>query len=255
MKTKKIIGVIPARYKSSRFEGKPLADICGKPMVWWVYNAAKKVKRLDEIYVATEDLRVKHACEKLKIPVVMTSDQHKTPNDRIYEVATKIDADIYVVILGDEPLIRPEAIAAIIPEEEETFYVTNLVSEIRNPVEVIDYTNNKLVTNSQNEIIYASRAPIPYPKGTMEFSYRKILGISAMSKNALEFYHKTRRSIIEHAEEIDLLRWVENHKRVVAIDYDCEMLSVDTPKDLEHVREIMSERIRQKQWKGNTGNE
>lgn len=237
----KTIGVIPARYNSSRFPGKPLADICGKPMVWWVHNAAKQVKELDEIYVATDSDIVIRECEKYGIQAILTSDRHKTPNDRIYEVTTKIDADIYVVILGDEPLITPDVIAAVIPNEQEMkrFYVTNLVAEIKNPVEAVDYTNNKIVTNSENEIIYASRAPIPYPKGSMDFTYRKILGISAMSREALEFYHNTPRSAVERAEEIDLLRWTEHHKRVLAIDYECKMLSVDTPKDLEQVRRIL----------------
>ena len=149
-----------------------------------------------------------------------------------------------MVILGDEPLISPDAIEACIPTEDDgDFYVTNLVSKIKNPVEAVDYTNNKLVTNSDNEIIYASRAPIPYPKGSMEYEYRKILGISAMSKEALVFYHITPRSKVEIAEEIDLLRWVEHRKRVLAIDYECEMLSVDTQKDLEHVRAVIEARI------------
>lgn len=241
----KIIGVIPARYGSSRFPGKPLADICGRPMIWWVHTAAKKVKELDEVYIATDHEKVREECEKYGMRVIMTSDQHKTPNDRIYEVSTKVDADIYVVILGDEPLITPDVIAAVLPDEQEKekFYVTNLVAEIKNPIEAVDYTNNKIVTNSENEIIYASRAPIPYPKGSMDFAYRKILGISAMSKESLEFYHNTPRSAAERAEEIDLLRWTEHHKRVLAIDYDCKMLSVDTQKDLDRVRELMKEKL------------
>ena len=131
MKTVKIIGIIPSRYKSSRFEGKPLADILGKPMVWWVFRAASRVELLDEVYVATEDRRVKRVCDQYNIPVIMTSDKHKTPNDRIYEVSTKVNSDIYVVILGDEPLIEPDAIRAVLPDRERMseFYVTNLVTE------------------------------------------------------------------------------------------------------------------------------
>lgn len=241
----KIIGVIPSRYKSSRFEGKPLADIYGRPMVWWVYTAAKKVNKLSEVYVATDDERIQKVCNSYDIPVVMTSSTHKTPNDRIYEVTQKIDADIYVVILGDEPLIKPEAIEAVLPSEEElnNLYVTNLVAPIHNPVEVVDCTNNKLVTNNKNEIIYASRAAIPYPKGSLDICYRKILGISAMSKEALGFYHTTPRSKIEIAEEIDLLRWVENRKKVVAIDYETNMLSVDTSKDLDEVIRRIGEEL------------
>lgn len=106
----KVIGVIPARYKSSRFPGKPLADICGKPMIWWVYNQALKAEALSEAYVVTDDERIKEACDKFGINVIMNSDTHKTGKDRIGEVARKIPADLYVNIQGDEPMIEPETI-------------------------------------------------------------------------------------------------------------------------------------------------
>ncbi len=96
----KIIGVIPARYESSRFPGKPLADICGKPMVWWVYRQCMKVQEMDEVYVATDDVRIKQACEENDVRVIMTSKEHKTGTDRVGEVAGKIAADLYVNIQG-----------------------------------------------------------------------------------------------------------------------------------------------------------
>lgn len=240
----RIVGIIPARYKSSRFEGKPLADILGKPMVWWVYQAASEVEQIDEVYVATESTLVEEKCVELNIPVIMTSDKHLTPNDRICEVMDKIDADIYAVILGDEPLITKEAIKACLPTEKQykDFYVSNLVTTIKSSAEVVDYTNNKVVTNDDNVITYASRAPIPYPKGSLNVEYRKILGISAMKKEALEFYRSTPRCKAEIAEEIDLLRWVQNGKKVLAVDYAVEMLSVDTPKDLDKVKEMLINR-------------
>ena len=128
-------------------------------MVWWVFRAASRVELLDEVYVATEDRRVKRVCDQYNIPVIMTSDKHKTPNDRIYEVSTKVNSDIYVVILGDEPLIEPDAIRAVLPDRERMseFYVTNLVTEIKDPAQVIDCTNNKLITNQKNEIIPCTR--------------------------------------------------------------------------------------------------
>ena len=109
----KIIGVIPARYKSSRFPGKPLADICGKPMIWWVYQQCKKVEDFDAVYVATDDQQILNTCKELGIEVVMTSDTHKTGTDRIGEVAQKIHADLIVNIQGDEPLLEPETIKAL----------------------------------------------------------------------------------------------------------------------------------------------
>jgi 3-deoxy-manno-octulosonate cytidylyltransferase (CMP-KDO synthetase) len=89
-----VIGIIPARYKSTRFEGKPLADICGKPMIWWVYNEVKKVEGLTYVLVATDDRRIERVCERLNVNVLMTSDKHLNPTDRIYEVSTRIDADL-----------------------------------------------------------------------------------------------------------------------------------------------------------------
>ena len=130
-----IIGVIPARYKSSRFPGKPLADICGKPMIWWVYQQCKKVKDFSEVYVATDDDKIYEECQALGIQVIMTSDKHKTGTDRIGEVAEKIPADLIVNIQGDEPLLEPDTIRAAI----EPFYtnpdlqVSNLMTKINDP--------------------------------------------------------------------------------------------------------------------------
>ena len=123
----KIIGVIPARFKSSRFEGKPLVDICGKPMVWWVYQQAMQVEDISDVFVATEDERIYDACEKLCLNVIMTSDSHKTGTDRVGEVSKKIKADLYVNIQGDEPMIEPDVIrSAISPfQSNESLEVTN----------------------------------------------------------------------------------------------------------------------------------
>ena len=148
----KIIGVIPARYKSSRFPGKPLADICGKPMIWWVYQQCKKVKDFSEVYVATDDDKIYEECQALGIQVIMTSDKHKTGTDRIGEVAEKIPADLIVNIQGDEPLLEPDTIRAAI----EPFYtnpdlqVSNLMTKINDPVDVVNFTVPNVITNKEN---------------------------------------------------------------------------------------------------------
>lgn len=207
----KIIGIIPARYKSTRYEGKPLADICGKPMVWWTYQQAKKVIGLDEVYVATDSEIIEKVCKEHGVNVIMTSDQNKTPTDRIYEVSTKFDADFYISINGDEPLIDPKTIEAVIPNEKKrNEYVANIITTIKDPVEVIDFTNLKVVTNDIGRGIYISRSPIPYPKGSMYCEYKKHVGVYAFNKKALEFYHNTKRGTLETIEDIDLLRFIEN---------------------------------------------
>ena len=110
----KIIGVIPARYNSTRFPGKPLAKILGKPMIWWVYNKVKDIVQFDEVYVATENEEIRNYCIKNDIEVIMTSDKHNTGTDRMAEVAEKIEGDLFVNIQGDEPLINPEMIKKLL---------------------------------------------------------------------------------------------------------------------------------------------
>jgi len=124
----KILGVIPSRYNSSRLPGKPIVDICGKPMIWWVYNQAIKVPNL-EVIVATDDERIVSVCKKYEIPVIMTGD-HKTHVERIQEVSEKIPADYYVSINGDEPLITPETIKKVLPHSiAKDCYVGGLMRE------------------------------------------------------------------------------------------------------------------------------
>lgn len=239
----KIIGIIPARYKSTRFEGKPLADICGKPMIWYVYNQVKKVKKFNQIIVATDDERIEKVCKEYNMDVIMTSDTHKTPTDRVHEVSDRINADYYISINGDEPLIDPKTIEAIIPtKEEKDIYVSNIITTIKDPVEVVDFTNLKVVVNDKGEGIYISRSPVPYPKGSMDCVYKKHVGVYAFNKKALDFYKNTERGMIEIIEDIDLLRYIENHIKVNFIDIDCSTLSVDTPKDLDRIITIMKKR-------------
>ena len=145
----KIIGVIPARYKSSRFPGKPLADICGKPMIWWVYHQCLKVEDFDSVYVATDDDKIYETCNQLDIKAVMTSDCHKTGTDRVGEVARKIPSDLIVNIQGDEPLLEPSTIKAAIKPfyDNPDLLVSNLMTKIKDPVDVVNFTVPKVITN------------------------------------------------------------------------------------------------------------
>ena len=124
----KIIGVIPARYRSSRFPGKPLVSICGKPMIYWVYNQACKVKEFDQVYVATDDERIYNTCKEYNMAVIMTSEDCATGSDRVAEVSTKVEGDLFVNIQGDEPVIEPEMIRQVISifTEDETVYFGSL---------------------------------------------------------------------------------------------------------------------------------
>lgn len=241
----KIIGVIPARYESSRFRGKPLADICGKPMIWWVYNQCKKVDLFTAVYVATDDERIFNVCEDLEIDAVMTSDMHKTGTDRVGEVADKVEADLYVNIQGDEPLIEPSTIRAAIEPffDNDDLQVTNLMTKIKNPVDVVNFTIPKVITNRDGIGVYLTRATAPYPKGSINYDYYKQVCVYGFKPEALKFYCEYGKNYgkakIEAVEDIEILRFIENGYRVQYIEVDSDTVAVDTEKDLEKVRSIM----------------
>jgi 3-deoxy-manno-octulosonate cytidylyltransferase (CMP-KDO synthetase) len=240
----KIIAVIPARYNSTRFKGKPLADICGKPMIWWVYNQVLKVEEFSEIIVATDDKRIAEICEKYYMKYVVTSSELETSTERLYEVSLAEDADYYVCVNGDEPLIDPATIKAILPKEViKEIYVANLMTNIVNPIEVVDNTNIKVVTDQDNNALYMSRSPIPYPKASMNFIYKKHLGVLVYNKLALKVFKQTPRCNLEKIEDINELRFIENGYKLKMIEVAVETLSVDTPKDLIKVISIISSRV------------
>lgn len=240
----KIVAVIPARYQSSRFPGKPLIDINGFPMVWWVYHEAKKVKEFDDVIVATESDIVLRKCEELGIKCMLTADCHPTGTDRVAEVAQKIEADIYCIIMGDEPMIRAKDEKTLIrkmmkfPDAEAIM----LTEKFDDPVDVVNTTTIKLAINDEGYLIFMSRMPIPYPKEMLGYKYYKNVGCYAIKKDTLDFYLRTKPGVCERAEGIELLRLIENHKRVMTYVVDSKSMAVDTPKDLERVKKYLTER-------------
>ena len=235
----KNVGIIPATYNSTQFQGKPLADIHGKPMIWYVYQQAMKVDDLLEVYVATDDQRIIDVCSNYDMKVLKTFDTHRTMTDRVHEVSNMIAADSYVVISGDEPLIDPKTISKVIPTTLEGFYAQNLMTPIKQASGVIDVTNIKVLSGKDGNAIYMSRAPIPYPKDSLNFKYFKHLGVVAYSKEALNFYAQTPRANYEAVEKIEFLRFIEHKKPFRMIEVDVDTISVDTPKDLEMVKALL----------------
>lgn len=239
----KVIGVIPARFQSGRMPGKPIVDILGKPMIWWVYQQVMKNKRFSDVVVAADDDRIIAECKKYGMNSIMTSVDHDTPTSRLYEVSTKVDADLYMLIMGDEPLVDERSFSLVMPDGfDGSYYVGALTNVLTNPTDVVDFSNQKVVTNSKRDALMISRSPIPYPKGTLDFQYEKVTGVQIFSKKALEFFNSTKKSIIEKAEENDLMRFVENGIPVKMTISNYKTISVDTPKDLDKVRAILSER-------------
>ena len=175
----KVVGIIPARYASTRLPGKPLKDILGHPMIWWVYQRVLNAKRLDEIYVATDDERIAQVCEENRIPVVMTANTHRTAAHRLQEVSETIHADFYVQLNGDEPLINTDAIDAVVPKEipQDIAFGTNIITEMTEPAQVMDPSNIKMAFDENMNALYMSRTPIPFPFKAIDFKYYKHVGI------------------------------------------------------------------------------
>ena len=238
----KIIGVIPSRYQSSRLPGKPLKDICGKPMVWWVYQRAKLVERLNEVYVATDDVRIEEVCKNYEIPVLMTSVSHKNGSERLSEVARKTDGDIYVTIQGDEPLLEPTTIDKVLDIilSDDNIPCATLKTPFHNPVDVINSTTPKVVCDLNNDILLFTRSAVPYPKAAIDYIIYKPIGVYAFRRDTLIKYGELKMGPLERAEEIELLRLVEHGYRIRIGEVESETIAVDTEKDLERVRRIIS---------------
>lgn len=245
----RIIGVIPARYKSSRFPGKPLADICGKPMIWWVYNQAVKVSDFDSVYVATDDERIESVCKALGMNVIMTSETHPTGTDRIGEVAEKIQADLYVNIQGDEPMLESEIIrSAILPfYKNSELQITNLMAVIDDPVDVVNFTVPKVIANKDNVGDYLTRSAAPYSKGQIDYKYYKQVCFYGFKPEALKFYcdyvKKYGKAKAEAIEDIEILRFIENGYKVQYVEVESHSADVDTQNDFKSVNNIMNKQV------------
>ncbi len=238
----KIIGVIPSRYESSRFPGKPLADICGKPMVWWVYNQAIKVSQFDEIYVATDDERILNCCKEFSIPCLLTSKEHVNGTERVAEVADITDADIYITLQGDEPLMESFNIEKIINlmMSDSNIQCATLKTAYHDPVDVINCTTPKVVSDLQGNVMLFTRFPVPYPKASLNYKIFKPMGLYGFRRSALLSYSGLEMGPIEKAEDIELLRFIENGIKIRIEETQSQTVAVDTPKDLQRVRDILT---------------
>jgi 3-deoxy-manno-octulosonate cytidylyltransferase (CMP-KDO synthetase) len=248
----KISAVIPARYGSSRFEGKPLTDILGKPMIRYVYEGVRESKLIDEVIVATDDQRIMEAVQSFGGKAVMTSPTHFTGTDRVAEVAKKLKSEIIVNVQGDEPLIKGNIIdKAIRPLlTEDALQLSTLMTRIE---EVKDWLNPhivKVVVDQKNYALYFSRSPIPFPRdlqirrlesnpfGTSRPLPKRVfkhIGVYVFRRKFLLHFSKMRPSPLEKLEKLEQLRALENGYRIKVNPVNYEPLSVDTPEDLQKV--------------------
>lgn len=245
----RIIGVIPARMASSRFPGKPLARICGIPMLGHIYFRCQLAKVLDEVYMATCDEEIKQYAESIGAKAVMTSDKHERASDRVTEAMIKLEeetgqrADIVVMIQGDEPMISPEMIELAVQPmlKDENVLVINLMSPIKNAEKHEDPNEVKVVVDKYNNALYFSREPIPSrKKGATEIPiFRQLCIIPFRHDFLIEYSRHLEPTPLEKVESIDMLRVLEHGYRVRMVLTDSETYSVDTPEDLRFVEELM----------------
>ncbi|MFW6409733.1 MAG: 3-deoxy-manno-octulosonate cytidylyltransferase [Halanaerobiales bacterium] len=236
----RVTAIIPARYKSTRFTGKPLAEICGKPMIQHVYQQTKMVEGMDQVIVATDDQRIYRAVEKFDGEVTMTSSQHRSGTDRIAEVAGSLDTDLIVNVQGDEPLIKPEMIERAMEPftDEPELEMSTLRKKINNLGEIKNPNVVKVVTDKKNYALYFSRSPIPYQReGNPE--YYKHIGLYVFRRDFLLKYSQLNPTPLEKAESLEQLRALENGHKIKVVETDYEVIGVDQPQDIEKVEKIL----------------
>lgn len=227
----KIVGIIPARYASKRFPGKPLTLIQGKPMIQHVYEQCKKCSSLTEVYVATDDYRIAAAVEKFHGKVSLTSSEHHSGTDRCAEIAQKIEADAFINIQADEVQIQPEQIQQVAQLLKEGMQIATLARKIdyntaddRNIVKVVQTNNNKA--------LYFSRSLIPFES---QQAYLQHIGIYGYQKDILRQLAALPPSSLEVSESLEQLRWLENGYEIALDITDIKNIAIDTPDDLKKI--------------------
>ena len=238
----KVLIVIPSRWKSSRFVGKSLALINKIPMIERVYKRALQSKQADDVCVATDNKKILNFCKARKIKVIMTSKKCKTGTDRVYEVSKKINSDIYVNLQGDEPLINPTGIDAIIKLLKKNLKRNTLVStgfvEIRKNI-IKEPKGVYLVCNKFNEVIFLSRYPITSNFKNKVYK-KKHIGIYGFTKKSLHIFNKLKPGELELSESIEILRLIENGYKIIAKKINTPYIDVNYPKDIKKVENFLN---------------
>jgi len=242
----RVVVVIPARYASTRFPGKPLAPLCGKPMIQHVYERAKRAQTVHEVLVATDDQRILEAVQSFGGLARLTRPDHRTGTERIAEVAVQEPGDIFVDVQGDEPLIDPLAIDAAVGAllEEPPAQLATVATLIRHANDIMDPNVVKVVLDFDDCALYFSRAPVPWIRDTQQklhVKYWKHLGLYVFQRDALLEYPTLPQGELEKIEQLEQLRWLENGWRIRVAEVPHDSVSVDVPDDLARVEKLLSE--------------
>ena len=244
----RIIGIIPARYASTRFPGKPLVDIGGKSMIQRVFEQAKKASALQEVVVATDDARIEQHVKNFGGIVVMTGNQHQSGTDRCFEAMNnfKSSSDVIINIQGDEPFIHPAQIDEVAScFRDPAVQLATLVKKIGSMEELFNKNIPKVLLNKNKEAVYFSRQTIPYIRGKkeeewlMNHTFYKHIGIYAYQSAILGKITALSPSALELAEGLEQLRWIENGYKIKVEFTDYESVAIDVPDDLEKLTKFL----------------
>ncbi|MDP2921605.1 MAG: 3-deoxy-manno-octulosonate cytidylyltransferase [Candidatus Omnitrophota bacterium] len=240
------VGIIPARYGSTRFEGKLLADLCGKPVIQHTWENAKKSNAIEDLVIATDDRRIYNVAKGFGANVVYTSTAHKSGSDRLTEVASSIDAKIIVNIQADEPLLHPSMIddAAGPLVKDSSLVMATLCHKIKNVADAHDPNVVKVVFDRNGFALYFSRTPIPYERMGSDdklqaIEYYKHIGIYAYTKDFLFTFKSLPQSRLEKTEKLEQLRVLENGYRIKVTETKFDTIGIDVPEDLEKAVETI----------------
>ncbi len=246
--SKRFLAIIPARFASTRFPGKPLVEIGGKTMIQRVYEQVSKA--VENVYVATDDIRIHDACVAFGANVIMTSELHRSGTDRCYEAYTKLGEkfDVIINVQGDEPFIQPEQIETLKAcfEHDNTQIATlaKRISKTEGTEFLVDPNHPKLIVNKNDEAMYFSRSVIPFIRGEQAenwlnaFPYLKHVGIYAYQSEVLQQLVNLPASSLEIAESLEQLRWLENGYKIKVGYTNVDSFGIDTPEDLEKVQQF-----------------
>ncbi|MDD8014155.1 MAG: 3-deoxy-manno-octulosonate cytidylyltransferase [Acidobacteriota bacterium] len=236
-------GIIPARYQSSRFPGKPLALIQGRPMIQWVYEGALSAKSLDSVIIATDDERIREAARGFGAPVVMTSPHHGSGTERVAEVASRLSTPFIVNIQGDEPLINGQMLDSLVQAlRSEPVPMVSLMRKVQDIGLLQDPNRVKVVVDNLGFALYFSRSPIPY-HATNDFFHH--LGIYGYQRDFLLEFCKLAPSRLEQLENLEQLRALENGFKIKMVEVPFSTLSVDSPRDIIEVENCLGMKTRE----------
>jgi len=241
----RIVAMIPARYKASRFPGKLMQDLNGKTVITRTYEAALNTGLFDEVYVVTDSNKIFDEIVNEGGQVIRSNQEHECGSDRIAEAVEEMEVDIVVNVQGDEPFIDKNSLAKLLEvfdhDEAEEIDLASLKTPLEDSDEITNPNNVKVITGKDGFALYFSRFPVPYPRDTSaNVTYFKHIGIYAFRKSALMDFYRLPMLPLEAAEKIECIRYLEYGKKIKMVETSVKSIGIDTPEDLEKARKLLS---------------